>query len=156
MPLRRIPELEGTTNAGVYVISTTPPSMKGDPEQIFKVGRSTSLKKRINSYALCYVHGFYLYYVILAKPTQTKEQMLQATRIMERMVHNELLDLQVRNPSRAFHEWFSNRKRVKQAVIAAAQELDEFGLAVIPPITKWSDPFIPGKQMKAVSNIPRV
>ena len=55
-----LPEIKGE-RAGLYVLS---PNLNKD---VFKVGISQSIKKRMNSYHICFPEGFYIHAIILFK-----------------------------------------------------------------------------------------
>ena len=55
-----LPEIKGE-RAGLYVLS---PNLNRD---VFKIGISQSIKKRMNSYHICFPEGFYIHAIILFK-----------------------------------------------------------------------------------------
>ena len=55
-----LPEIKGE-RAGLYVLS---PNLNRD---VFKIGISQSIKKRMNSYHICFPEGFYIHTIILFK-----------------------------------------------------------------------------------------
>ena len=66
-----LPEIKGE-RAGLYVLS---PNLNRD---VFKIGISQSIKKRMNSYHICFPEGFYIHAILLFKenieiPLMTKK-----------------------------------------------------------------------------------
>ena len=66
-----LPEIKGE-RAGLYVLS---PTLN---RSVFKIGISQSIKKRMNSYHICFPEGFYIHAIILFKenieiPLMTKK-----------------------------------------------------------------------------------
>ena len=55
-----LPEIKGE-RAGLYVLS---PSLN---RNVFKIGISQSIKKRMNSYHICFPEGFYIHAILLFK-----------------------------------------------------------------------------------------
>jgi hypothetical protein len=55
-----LPEIKGE-RAGLYVLS---PNLN---RSLFKIGISQSIKKRMNSYHICFPEGFYIHAIILFK-----------------------------------------------------------------------------------------
>ena len=55
-----LPEIKGE-RAGSYVLS---PNLN---KKVFKIGISQSIKKRMNSYYICFPEGFYIHAIILFK-----------------------------------------------------------------------------------------
>ena len=53
-----LPEIKGE-RAGLYVLS---PNLNRD---VFKIGISQSIKKRMNSYHICFPEGFYIHAIII-------------------------------------------------------------------------------------------
>jgi hypothetical protein len=68
MPLR-IPELDGKQKyAGIYCFA---PEEKNPPR--LKIGMSTDLKKRLNSYHICYPDGYYPYALLIVKAKENRK-----------------------------------------------------------------------------------
>ena len=66
-----LPEIKGE-RAGLYVLS---PNLN---KSVFKIGISQSIKKRMNSYHICFPEGFYIHAILLFKeniiiPPMTKK-----------------------------------------------------------------------------------
>ena len=66
-----LPEIKGE-RAGLYVLS---PNLN---RSVFKIGISQSIKKRMNSYHICFPEGFYIHAILLFKenieiPLMTKK-----------------------------------------------------------------------------------
>ena len=59
MPVH-LPEIKGE-RAGLYVLS------QNLNRSVFKIGISQSIKKRMNSYHICFPEGFYIHAIILFK-----------------------------------------------------------------------------------------
>ena len=55
-----LPEIKGE-RAGLYVLS---PNLN---RSVFKIGISQSIKKRMNSYHICFPEGFYIHAILLFK-----------------------------------------------------------------------------------------
>jgi len=54
---------------GLYVISPIEPSAKPD---LFKIGKSINLKRRLNSYHICFPQGFFIYALLIAKTAKSR------------------------------------------------------------------------------------
>ena len=144
MPLKYIPELSKKyfpSNAGVYVISEDPPTKNG-PKKV-KIGRSIDIRKRLNSYHICFPEGFHIWMVMKLSPETTavpRKARLQATKVLESRVFAELVHLNLVNDARRFHEYFVIRtdqdlESLKEAVERVT--LNGRPVTEWPPVTEW-------------------
>ena len=146
MPLKYIREIsarEFPSNAGIYVISDSLPSKRG--VRLVKIGRSIEMRKRLNSYHLCHPLGFHVWMVIKLVPETknlTKKDRIHVTKVLEQRVFRELMDINLVNDARRFHEYFKitsndDLERLKEAierVTLGGRPYTEW-----PAITEWRD-----------------
>lgn len=85
----KIPELPGKKRyQGLYCISPLNPNEASKPDFRFKIGMSTNLLKRLQSYHICYPYGFYIYGLLLTK-NKTQRQVLDIEKQFFRKIIKE-------------------------------------------------------------------
>jgi hypothetical protein len=144
MPLKYIPELAARSfksNAGIYVISEHPPSKRGI--KLVKIGRSIDLRKRLNSYHICFPEGFHVWMVIKLSPETlklTKKERIHVTKVLEQRVFLELMHINLVNDARRFHEYFKITTSADFELLKESIERVSLGArpyTEYPPIVDW-------------------
>ena len=101
-----------TPYAGLYILSSKPYLLRGTT---LKIGKSVNLRRRLNSYNLCYPHGFYIHALIIEKPT-TKEERHTRTSTLEKSMFNVIKDL---HPSARLKNLLSGAREAFTGLTAA-------------------------------------
>ena len=145
MPLKFIPELSSTnfpSDAGIYVISADPPTKRG--ARLVKIGRSIHMRKRLNDYHICFPNGFHIWMVIKLAPgvnkKVTKKQLINVTASLERRVFAEIINLNLVNDARRFHEYFTITTKADMETLKESIERVTMNFQPVtewPPITEW-------------------
>ena len=89
MPIN-IEPLKGTRKAGIYIISS---SSRITRQTTLKIGKSTNMKQRLNSYHICFPAGFYIYGLIIETPTDDTDLRRERTTMLERGVFKVIQDM---------------------------------------------------------------
>jgi hypothetical protein len=85
----KIPELPGKKKyQGLYCIAALPPEDEKKAEFRYKIGMSTNLLKRLQSYHICYPYGYYIYGLLLTKG-KTQRQVLDIEKQFFRNIIEE-------------------------------------------------------------------
>ena len=80
----KLPQLTVPKNSvplgGLYVISPEPPEKH---PTLFKIGKSINLKRRLNSYHICFPQGFYIYTLLIAKTAKNRQKRIDEVGSLE-------------------------------------------------------------------------
>ena len=129
---------------GLYVLS--PKNYKNKTiRRPFKIGMSTNLLKRLDSYHLCFPNGFYIYNVLVFKPKY--KQWRGELKDVETELHEFLNEYQMKTTTRRKGEWF------KLNINDLKRKLDEFAHTHRNKIEKHINWWVEKKKIRPVNPV---
>jgi hypothetical protein len=130
MPIIKLEEFKDR-QMGVYVISADKPSKTG--KNMYKVGRSIQMDKRLNSYHICFPDYFYVCKALMlddgftTKTKATKKKSLDMTIKIEKFIHNLLAKYRYKSSTRRKHEYFNCTEKVMdEALVETSEHFAEY------------------------------